>query len=115
MAVCSTPTQDQGTHHPSMEGVGTWESSVLAEELLIVNGCYRVESQFSLGWAWFVDHAFLGSLILTCMYGSTNKIHCEIQNNFNKEMKLEGRCKRYLREIGAKGRSEYDLNTLHRL
>lgn len=78
MAVCSRPTQDQGTHHPSMEGVGACESSMLAEELLIVNGYHRVERRFSLGWAWSVDHAFLGSLILTRMYGSTNKIHRDI-------------------------------------
>lgn len=35
--------------------------------------------------------------------------------SFKKEMKLEGRCKRYLRAAGAEGRGEYDLNTLHGL
>lgn len=67
MAVCSRPTRGPTTHHPSMDGVGTWESSLSAEELLIVNDCYRVEGQFSLGWAWFADHAFVRSLIPTCM------------------------------------------------
>lgn len=51
-AVCSRPTRGQATHHPSMDGVGTWKSSLPAEELLTVSGCYTVEGQFSLGWAW---------------------------------------------------------------
>lgn len=31
MVVCSRPTQDQAIHHPSIDGVGTCESSMLAE------------------------------------------------------------------------------------